>query len=261
VIRLKEGHIIHAVELISKRKYCKWHDSYSHTTNECHYFRRQVQLTLNDGRLTLGDGGKMRLDVDPFLVNTVGFGEKRILVHSDESDTAKGKNVVMSDELQNKMIKPHNPKVGVWKQNVRRSLMRKAKPNSEALITKYARQQRHQMGKWQAGSKQERSPSHYHRPGMGSKDHLERQWHPTRCLAEEGRVTTPVSRRWVESYTARYGKAMVHMSQPKWHGNVATGQHEKELERTDKKGTEEEKTVMIGSMPCKLPSEIHVNGQ
>jgi hypothetical protein len=38
-------------------------------------------------------------------------------------------------------------------------------------------------------------------------------------------------------------------------------QHEKELKRTEEKGTEEEKTVMIGSMPCKLPSEIHVNGQ
>jgi hypothetical protein len=38
VIRFKEGHIIPATELINKRKYCKWHDSYSHMTNECNYF-------------------------------------------------------------------------------------------------------------------------------------------------------------------------------------------------------------------------------
>jgi hypothetical protein len=63
----------------------------------------------------------MRLDVDPFLVNTVGYGEKRILVRSDQADMTKGKNVVVSDEHRNKMITPHNPKVGVWKENVRRS--------------------------------------------------------------------------------------------------------------------------------------------
>jgi hypothetical protein len=38
MIKLKEGHIIPTVELLAKRRYCKWHDSYSHTTNECNYF-------------------------------------------------------------------------------------------------------------------------------------------------------------------------------------------------------------------------------
>jgi hypothetical protein len=40
VIRLKEGHNIQAAEMIAKRKYCKWHDSYSHTTIEFNYFHR-----------------------------------------------------------------------------------------------------------------------------------------------------------------------------------------------------------------------------
>jgi hypothetical protein len=34
VIKLKEGHVIPAPKLLAKRKYSKWHDSYSHTTNE-----------------------------------------------------------------------------------------------------------------------------------------------------------------------------------------------------------------------------------
>jgi hypothetical protein len=38
---------------------------------------------INDGRLVLGDGGRMRLDVDPFLVNIVGCREKKILVRID----------------------------------------------------------------------------------------------------------------------------------------------------------------------------------
>jgi hypothetical protein len=39
VIRLKGGHTIPSVEWITRRKYCKWHVSFSHTTNECSYFR------------------------------------------------------------------------------------------------------------------------------------------------------------------------------------------------------------------------------
>jgi hypothetical protein len=35
---------------------------------------------LNNSRLTLGDGNKMKMDVDPFLVNTIEFEEKRVLV-------------------------------------------------------------------------------------------------------------------------------------------------------------------------------------
>jgi hypothetical protein len=42
VIKLSEGHIVPSAEQLAKRKYCKWHDSYSHTTNECNYFHRQI---------------------------------------------------------------------------------------------------------------------------------------------------------------------------------------------------------------------------
>jgi hypothetical protein len=35
---------------------------------------------INDDRLELGDGGKMRLDIDPFPVTTIGYGEQKILV-------------------------------------------------------------------------------------------------------------------------------------------------------------------------------------
>jgi hypothetical protein len=39
VIRLIEGHIIPNANILAKKSYCKWHDSYTHTTNECDYFR------------------------------------------------------------------------------------------------------------------------------------------------------------------------------------------------------------------------------
>jgi hypothetical protein len=40
VIRLTEGHVIPNTDILAKKTYCKWHDSYTHTTNECNYFRR-----------------------------------------------------------------------------------------------------------------------------------------------------------------------------------------------------------------------------
>jgi hypothetical protein len=101
LIKLKDGHTIPTAKLLAKKKYCKYNDSYSHTINECNYFLRQVQSTLNDGQLTLGDDNKMKLNVDPFLVNTIGFEEKKVMVRIDQVESTKGKNVIVSDELHN----------------------------------------------------------------------------------------------------------------------------------------------------------------
>jgi hypothetical protein len=123
-----------------KKTYCKWHDSYTHTTNECNYFQRQVQLAINDGRLTLGDGGKMKLDTDLFPVGMVELKHRKILVRTDQAETTKGKNMVIFDDLRNRMIKPHNPKIGVWKENVQRKPTNRVKPMSAMLIEKNQRQ-------------------------------------------------------------------------------------------------------------------------
>jgi hypothetical protein len=38
VIQLTEGHVIPNADILANKTYCKWHDSYTHTTNECIYF-------------------------------------------------------------------------------------------------------------------------------------------------------------------------------------------------------------------------------
>jgi hypothetical protein len=38
VIRLAEGHVIPNADILAKKIYCKWLDSYTHTTSECNYF-------------------------------------------------------------------------------------------------------------------------------------------------------------------------------------------------------------------------------
>jgi hypothetical protein len=56
---------------------------------------------INDGRLTLDDGGKMKLDMNTFPIGMVELMDKKILVRTDQAKTTKGKNVVISDELRN----------------------------------------------------------------------------------------------------------------------------------------------------------------
>jgi hypothetical protein len=62
------------------------------------------------------------------------------LVHTDQAEMTKGKSVVISDDLHNRMIKPHNPEIGVWKENVQRKPAKRAKPTSAMLMEKYQRQ-------------------------------------------------------------------------------------------------------------------------
>jgi hypothetical protein len=40
VIRLIKGQLIPNAIILAKKTYCKWHISYTHTTNECNYFQR-----------------------------------------------------------------------------------------------------------------------------------------------------------------------------------------------------------------------------
>jgi hypothetical protein len=48
--------------------------------------------------------------------------------------------VVISDELRNRMIKPHNPEVGMWKENMLQKPAKRVKPTLAMLIQKYQQQ-------------------------------------------------------------------------------------------------------------------------
>jgi hypothetical protein len=79
----------------------------------------------------------MKLDTDPSPVGMVELMDKKVLMRMDQAETTKGKNVVVSDELRNWMIKPHNPEIGVWKENVLWKLAMRVNPTSAMLIEKY----------------------------------------------------------------------------------------------------------------------------
>jgi hypothetical protein len=48
-IKLPTNHVIPSSKQLKKHAYCKWHNSYSHATNDCNVFRRQVQSIINEG--------------------------------------------------------------------------------------------------------------------------------------------------------------------------------------------------------------------
>jgi hypothetical protein len=79
----------------------------------------------------------MKLDMDPFPVRMVELVDKKILVCTDQAETTRGKSVVISDELRNRMIKPHNLEIGVKKKNVLQKLAKRVKPMLAMLIQKY----------------------------------------------------------------------------------------------------------------------------
>jgi hypothetical protein len=79
----------------------------------------------------------MKLNTDPFPVGMVKLMDKKVLVRMDQAETTKGKNVIISDELRNRMIEPHNPKIGMWKENVLWKLAKRVKPMTTMLIEKY----------------------------------------------------------------------------------------------------------------------------
>lgn len=77
---MPKGHVIPSLEELNRRSYCKWHDSYSYTTNEYNVFRGHVQSAIEEERLKFTEGSKMNLDHDAFHVNTIDFNDKNVLI-------------------------------------------------------------------------------------------------------------------------------------------------------------------------------------
>jgi hypothetical protein len=71
-LKLPEGHKFPTSQELQGRPYCKWHHLFTHTTNDCKELRWQIQSTIEQGRLILGQF-TMKVDTRPFSgVNMVG---------------------------------------------------------------------------------------------------------------------------------------------------------------------------------------------
>jgi hypothetical protein len=66
-LKLSEGHKFPTAQEQLGRPYCKCHNSFTDTTNDCKELRRQIQSAIEQGRLILGQF-TMKVDSQPFLV-------------------------------------------------------------------------------------------------------------------------------------------------------------------------------------------------
>jgi hypothetical protein len=79
---------------IKRRAYCKFHNSYSHATNDCNVFRHQIQSAINEGRLMLHE---MLVDKQPFPINTMELQQPKVLVRPHQAEATKGKSVMVGE--------------------------------------------------------------------------------------------------------------------------------------------------------------------
>src|SRR6266498_5121750 len=101
---LKDKHIriSHTLPLFEELKrcaYCKYHNSFSHATNDCNVFRQQIQSAINDGRLSFAD---MQIDKKPFPMNTLGLEGKKVLIQPEVAGSANKNNIIIGEPRNSK---------------------------------------------------------------------------------------------------------------------------------------------------------------
>jgi hypothetical protein len=68
---------------------------FSHDTNDCNVFRRQVQSAINKGGLSLKE---MQVGKNSFPVNTIDLQNSKVPIQPEQAEAAKGKNVVIGEK-------------------------------------------------------------------------------------------------------------------------------------------------------------------
>ena len=83
-------HTLPSPNELKRKAYCKYHNSFSHATNDCNVFCRQV----HKGRLSLTE---MQVDKSPFPMHMVEAGEPAVLICPEQADSTQGKNVIIDE--------------------------------------------------------------------------------------------------------------------------------------------------------------------
>ena len=66
-IKLPDYHVMLPPDQLKNKKFCKFHNITSHSTNECRIFRQHIQRAIQQGRIKFDTPQKMKVDDDPFL--------------------------------------------------------------------------------------------------------------------------------------------------------------------------------------------------
>jgi hypothetical protein len=193
----------------------------------------------------------MKLDIDPFPIGMVKLKHKKILVCTDQAETTKDKSMVISNDLRNRMIKPHNSEIGMWKENVQRKLAKRVKPMSAMLIEKYQQQlEEDRRYRVTQGIKWDRFFEARNRSNLQETRH---GGGPQRRTVHHSTDREPEIRQNLQ-FTDRSGS-----------GNLDCRVNYPDMLRGGEESSQRPKqtkdhVTMVGSWSCNVSSEIHING-
>ena len=65
-IKLSANPVILPPDQLKNKKFCKFHNTTSHSTNECKIFRQHIQRAIQQGKLKFDTPRKIKVDDNPF---------------------------------------------------------------------------------------------------------------------------------------------------------------------------------------------------
>ena len=81
---IKMSHIVPPLEELKRRAYCKFHNTFSHATNDCNVLCRQIQSAINEGRLVIPT---IQVDQNPFPVHMLELKNPKVLIRPSQAES------------------------------------------------------------------------------------------------------------------------------------------------------------------------------
>ena len=103
---IKKLHTVPPLEDLKRRAFCKFHNTFSHATNNCNVLRRQIQSAINEGRLVIPT---MWIDQNLFSMHMLELNNPKVLIRPDQAESTKGKNIIIGDERPEKKLTQKTP--------------------------------------------------------------------------------------------------------------------------------------------------------
>ena len=66
-IKLLDNHVMLPPDQLKNKKFCKFYNATSHSTNECRIFQQHIRRAIQQGRLKFDTPRKIKVDDNPFL--------------------------------------------------------------------------------------------------------------------------------------------------------------------------------------------------
>ena len=91
------SHIIPPLEELNRRAYCKFHNTFSHATNDYNVLWKQIQSAVNEGRIIVP---QMKVDQNPIPTHTymLELSNPKVLIRPNQAESAKGKNIIIGEK-------------------------------------------------------------------------------------------------------------------------------------------------------------------